>query len=164
MYNAQRQDWALWFQAQGVESLGRQAAGGPSFDDQTPLIGAALSSQGVALVTEALASPESKRGRLVAVTDATWPQEFAYRLVCPQTTADQPKVTVFRQWLLAESAPSSTTRTGSVTDGPMPRPSATAAPALPASVPPERPAPGKPRAPRAARAGAGCAGSRRSSE
>ena len=66
MYNAQHQDWALWFQAQGVEPLGRQTAGGPSFDDQTLLNGAALSSQGVALVTEALASPESKRGRLVA--------------------------------------------------------------------------------------------------
>lgn len=148
LHDAQRQDWALWFQAQGVESVARGAMSGPSFDDQTLLIRAALSGLGVALVTEALAAPELQRGGLAAVTDAASPQEFAYWLVCPYATADQPKVAAFRHWLVGESERSPTT-------------AALAAGPAPASV---LAAPAKPRAPRAARQAAASAGSRRSSE
>jgi LysR family glycine cleavage system transcriptional activator len=168
LHDAQRQDWALWFQAQGVEAVARGAMSGPSFDDQTLLIRAASSGQGVALVTEALAAPELECGGLVAVTDAAWPQEFAYWLVSPQAGADQPKVAAFRHWLLAESAqPISAKRTewdAPVLPKPKRRRPATAALAVPPCVPPRRAAPAKPRAPRAATQGGGSAGSPPSSE
>jgi LysR family transcriptional regulator, glycine cleavage system transcriptional activator len=102
LQDAERQDWALWFQAQGVASLTHVALSGVSFDDQTLLMRAAASDQGIALVTETLARPELERGALVRVLDVAWPQEFAYWLVCPRVTADQPKVVAFREWLLEE--------------------------------------------------------------
>ena len=102
LHDADRQDWALWFQAQGVADLGHVASSGISFDDQMLLIRAAASHQGVALVTETLASPELDQGTLVRVVDVAWPQEFSYWLACPRATADQPKVAAFRGWLLEE--------------------------------------------------------------
>jgi len=100
LHDAGRQDWALWFQAQGVGELGQAASGGISLDDQMLLIHAAASGQGIALVTETLARRELDRGSLVRVLDLGWPQEFAYWLVCPRATADQRKIVVFREWLM----------------------------------------------------------------
>ena len=102
LQDAERQDWSLWFQAQGVADLGDAASNGISFDDQMLMIRAAASHQGIALVTETLARPELDQGSLVRVLDVAWPQEFSYWLVCPRTTADQPKIVVFRDWLLQE--------------------------------------------------------------
>jgi LysR family transcriptional regulator, glycine cleavage system transcriptional activator len=102
LQDAERQDWALWFQAQGVEDVTQTALSGISFDDQILLMRAAASNQGIALVTETLARPELERGNLVRVLDVDWPQEFAYWLVGPRATADQPKVVAFRDWLLDE--------------------------------------------------------------
>ena len=102
LHDSERQDWALWFQAYGVADLGNMAASGISFDDQTLLIRAAASHQGVALVSEPLARPELEQGSLVRVLSVAWPQEFSYWLVCPRATAEQPKIVAFRDWLLAE--------------------------------------------------------------
>jgi LysR family transcriptional regulator, glycine cleavage system transcriptional activator len=102
LHDAERQDWALWFQAQGVVDVSHAALEGISFDDQTLLMRAAASDQGVALVTETLARPELDRGTLVRVLDVAWPQEFAYWLVYPRASANQPKTVAFRDWLLEE--------------------------------------------------------------
>jgi LysR family glycine cleavage system transcriptional activator len=102
LQDAERQDWALWFQAQGVEDITETALSGISFDDQILLMQAAASNQGIALVTETLARPELERGTLVRVLDVDWPQEFAYWLVGPRATADQRKIVAFRDWLLDE--------------------------------------------------------------
>jgi len=103
LHDAQRRDWALWFQAHGVHPIPREALTGPSLDDQILLIQAAVSGQGVALATEVLARPELARRSLVKAIDLAWPQEFAYWLVYLDTHADQPKITAFRQWVLAQS-------------------------------------------------------------
>jgi LysR family glycine cleavage system transcriptional activator len=102
LQDSEREDWALWFQAQGVADLGDAASSGISFDDQMLLIRAAASHQGIALVTETLARPELDQGSLVRVLDVAWPQEFSYWLVCPRATVDQPKIVAFRDWLLHE--------------------------------------------------------------
>jgi LysR family glycine cleavage system transcriptional activator len=104
LHDASRQDWPLWFQAQGVTDVSHAASSGISFDDQTLLIRAAASDQGTALVTDTLARAELDHGTLVRVLDVAWPQEFAYWLVCPRATADQPKIVAFRDWLVSESA------------------------------------------------------------
>ena len=78
------------------------ALSGISFDDQMLLIRAAASNQGIALVTETLARPELEQRQLVRVLDVDWPQEFAYWLVGPRATAEQPKIVAFRDWLLDE--------------------------------------------------------------
>ena len=102
LHDAERQDWALWFQTQGVGELDQAVSSGISFDDQMLLIRAATSSQGIALVTETLARPELDRGSLVRVLDIGWPQEFAYWLVCPRATADQLKIVAFREWVIEQ--------------------------------------------------------------
>jgi LysR family glycine cleavage system transcriptional activator len=104
LHDVARQDWALWFQAQGVADAGHAAARGISFDDQMLLIRAAASHQGIALVSETLARPELEQRSLVRAIDVAWPQEFAYWLVCPRATAEQPKIAAFRTWLLSERA------------------------------------------------------------
>jgi LysR family glycine cleavage system transcriptional activator len=104
LHDAERQDWALWFQAQGVTDVGHTASTGISFDDQMLLIRAAASDQGIALVTETLARRELDLGNLLRVLDVAWPQEFAYWLVCPRPTAEQPKIVAFRDWLISERA------------------------------------------------------------
>ena len=102
LHDAERQDWSLWFQAQGVADVGHAASSGISFDDQMLLIRAAASHQGVALVTETLARAELEQGSLVRALDVEWSQEFAYWLVCPRVIAEQPKIVAFREWLLEE--------------------------------------------------------------
>jgi LysR family glycine cleavage system transcriptional activator len=102
LHDAERQDWALWFQAQGVADVDHAASSGISFDDQMLLIRAAASHQGIALVTETLARAELDQGSLVRALDVAWPQEFAYWLVSPRATADQPKIAAFRDWLVHE--------------------------------------------------------------
>jgi len=102
LQDAERQDWALWFQAQGIADSGDAASHGISFDDQTLLMSAAASGHGIALVTETLARSELDRGSLVRVLDIAWPQEFSYWLACPRATAGQHKIVAFRSWLLDE--------------------------------------------------------------
>lgn len=105
LLDAQRRDWALWFQALGVHPIPKEALIGPSLDDQMLLIQAAASGQGVALATEVLARPELARRSLVRAIDLDWPQEFAYWLVYPAANAHQPKFAAIRQWLSTQSEP-----------------------------------------------------------
>jgi len=37
------------------------------------------------------------------IFDLNLPTEFAYYFVCPEATADRPKIRAFREWLLAEA-------------------------------------------------------------
>jgi LysR family glycine cleavage system transcriptional activator len=104
LHDTERQEWALWFQAQGVTDVSHAASTGISFDDQMLLIRAAASDQGIALVTETLARRELDNGNLVRLLDVAWPQEFSYWLVCPRPTAEQPKIVAFRDWLISERA------------------------------------------------------------
>jgi LysR family glycine cleavage system transcriptional activator len=94
-------DWRTWLLAAGVESV--DATRGPVFTDSSMLIQAAVAAQGVALARGALAADDLAAGRLVRPFKLSLPVEFAYYIVCPETTADRPKVAAFRQWLLQES-------------------------------------------------------------
>ena len=55
-------------------------------------------------MTETLARPELEQGSLVRAVDVAWPQEFAYWLVSPRSTAEQPKIAALRAWLISERA------------------------------------------------------------
>jgi LysR family glycine cleavage system transcriptional activator len=96
--DADRKGWRLWFEAQGIEDAG--PARGPSFDDAGLLLQAVLAGQGAALLPAAMMAPEIARGRLVQLSKATWLEDFAYYLVCPEGSRDRPKVAAFRDWLL----------------------------------------------------------------
>lgn len=94
-------DWRTWLLAAGVDRV--DPTRGPIFTDSSMLIQAAMAGQGVALARGVLAADELAAGRLVRPFTLSLPTEYAYYLVCPQNTAEQPKIAAFRDWLLDEA-------------------------------------------------------------
>jgi LysR family glycine cleavage system transcriptional activator len=94
-------DWRTWLLAAGVDRV--DPARGPIFTDSSMLIQAAMAAQGVALARGVLAADELAAGRLVRPFTLSLPTEYAYYLVCPVNTAEQPKIAAFRDWLLGEA-------------------------------------------------------------
>jgi LysR family glycine cleavage system transcriptional activator len=68
------------------------------------VIDAAVDGQGVALARTTLAAWDLLGGRLVRPFAAALPISKTYWIVCPKATATLPKITTFRDWLLAEAA------------------------------------------------------------
>jgi LysR family glycine cleavage system transcriptional activator len=102
VHDADRKDWQLWLQAQGIAEIG--APHGPAFDDSALLLQAVLVGQGAGLLPAAMAAPALAEGRLVKLVDITWPQAFAYYLVYPEVSHELPKVAAFRTWILRAAA------------------------------------------------------------
>jgi LysR family glycine cleavage system transcriptional activator len=93
--------WELWLRLAGVSGVA--ARRGPVFTDSALVVQAAAEGQGVALARRVLAAGDLAAGRLIQPFDVSIPHDLAYYLVCPEATADQPKIVAFRGWLLAES-------------------------------------------------------------
>jgi len=94
--------WQLWLELAGVEKV--DARRGPIFTDGAIVVQAAAEGQGVALARSVLAAGDLAAGRLVQPFNVSIPYDLAYYLVCPEATADRPKIQRFREWLLAEAA------------------------------------------------------------
>jgi LysR family transcriptional regulator, glycine cleavage system transcriptional activator len=94
--------WELWLELAGVQSI--PVRRGPIFTDGAMVVQAAADGQGVALARRQLAAGDLAAGRLVQPFDVSIPQDLAYYLVCPEASAERPKVRRFREWLLAEAA------------------------------------------------------------
>jgi len=94
-------DWRTWLLAAGVDRV--DPARGPIFTDSSMLIQAAMAAQGVALARGVLAADELAAGRLVRPFTLSLSTAYAYYLVCPVNTAEQPKIAAFRDWLLDEA-------------------------------------------------------------
>lgn len=96
--------WHCWFALAGVEAgniadrpavrLGMQQLQGT----------AALSGQGIALLTPDLWSDDIAAGRLVAPFDIVGQEKGGLWLVYPESKRRSPKVRAFREWVLAEIA------------------------------------------------------------
>ncbi len=101
LHDDSRTDWTMWFLAAGIE--GGEPTRGPAFTDSSLVLQAAVDGQGVALGRSALAAADLAAGRLVRPFDLSLEAKYAYYLVCPQATAESPKIASFRAWLLAET-------------------------------------------------------------
>ena len=97
-----RRDWGQWLEAADVTTTGIER--GPIFNQAHMAIDAAIEGQGIALTRTALAAWDLFAGRLVRPFPLALKAPYAYWIVCPKTTADLPKISVFREWLLAEAA------------------------------------------------------------
>jgi LysR family glycine cleavage system transcriptional activator len=104
LHEPERQDWHLWFQAQGVHEIALPR--GPTFDDSNLLLQAALAGQGAALLPSALIVGQETTGRVRRLSHIVWPERFAYYLVCQESQQDQRKIRAFREWILTEAAAS----------------------------------------------------------
>ena len=104
--------WRTWLLAAGLPEI--DPTRGPIFTDSSHLVEAAVEGQGVALARGALAAADLSAGRLTrpfalglpAVADLYagrltrpfalgLPAAFAYYVVCPEATAETPKVKAF---------------------------------------------------------------------
>jgi len=97
-------DWSSWLRAAGVDDI--DAGRGLRFSDESMALQAAVQGQGVALGNTALVADDLAAGRLVWPFALCLPTMFAYYVVCPEGRADEPTITAFRDWLLAEGASS----------------------------------------------------------
>ena len=105
VHDADRKDWHLWFQTQGIDDFG--APRGPAFDDTNLLRQAVLAEQGAGLLPAAIVARDLAKGRLVRLAEILWPEEFAYYLVYPQALRERPKVAAFRSWIISAAAAAS---------------------------------------------------------
>ena len=98
-------DWRMWLLAARVEGV--DPVRGPAFSHSNLLLQAAIDGQGVALGRTLLVAAEIAAGRLVKPFELSLPASFAYYIVCPEATAERPKIVAFRAWLIEEAGETS---------------------------------------------------------
>ncbi len=96
-----RDDWRLWFAAQGLEIDWRR---GPLLIDTAIAVQAAVAGKGIILVRRSLVGDELAGKRLVAPLPQGLSKGMAYYLVYLPEAIGQPAVRAFRTWLLAAVA------------------------------------------------------------
>lgn len=96
-----RPDWEAWLEAAGVEGV--DASRGLHFNHVSLAMEAAADGHGVVLSLMPLAAEDLAAGRLVVPFEFSLPVPYAYYVVCPEETAEQPEIAAFREWLLTEA-------------------------------------------------------------
>ncbi len=94
-------DWADWLKALGAGHI--EVRDGPRFTYTHMSLQAAAAGLGIALGNNVLAGGDLTSGLLVRPFAELVPSLFAYWLVCPEATAERPKLKAFRDWVTAES-------------------------------------------------------------
>ena len=97
-----RADWANWLQAAGIDDAA--VIHGPVLNRASMVIDAAMNGQGIALARTTLVAWDVINGRLVRPFPESLRLSKLYWIVCPKATATLPKITTFREWLLAEAS------------------------------------------------------------
>lgn len=100
LHDEHREDWLLWFEAQGVSNVDCNA--GVVFTDSNAAIEAALAGLGYALVRRALVVPELASGHLLCVKAPSLRTPLAYHLVYRAETLIDPALRSFRDWIVAQ--------------------------------------------------------------
>jgi len=102
LHDLSSRGWKEWLDMAGATHV--RADRGPFFNMTSMALDAAVTGQGVALARRALATQDLLAGRLIRPFALSLTSERGYFIVCPQATADSPKIVRFRDWLLAENA------------------------------------------------------------
>lgn len=97
-------NWRMWMAAAGVDDFDDSRT--VVFGTSTDAVQAALDGNAVALADFAMVANDLSEGRLVRPFELSIrvAPEFAYFLVYPQATADDPRIVAFREWILEEVA------------------------------------------------------------
>jgi LysR family glycine cleavage system transcriptional activator len=95
-------DWRLWLTAAGLPAdISKQP--GLSFDLIFLTVQAAIDGSGIAMGRTSYVRDDIAKGRLVVPFEIALPADAGFYLVSPETKADPPKLTSFRQWLKASA-------------------------------------------------------------
>jgi len=101
LHDFNRQDWLLWFEAQGVD--GPHAKKGPAFSENHLIVRAAVAGQGLAHVRDIYVDDDLRSQRLLKALTVKWPAQFAYYAVATSAALQKPAVRRFRDWLVEEA-------------------------------------------------------------
>lgn len=101
LHDESPEDWRVWLRHHDVSGVDPER--GPVFNDAAMALQVAIAGQGVAMSRRVLVADDLAAGRLVKPFDLDLPYQLAYYVVCPEATAQRPKVAHFREWLLAEA-------------------------------------------------------------
>lgn len=96
-------EWKTWFLSLGVTIENPLRV--RRFGDTNLTIQGAMTGLGITLVWRSLVVDEIRAGRLVQLFDSALPTNHGYHLVMPPNRLNMPKVSAFRDWLLAQSQP-----------------------------------------------------------
>jgi LysR family glycine cleavage system transcriptional activator len=99
-------DWPMWLRSAAVVDI--DAERGPRFTQHSMALQAAIEGQGVALGTTSHVVDALAAGRLIWPFDHCLPTHFAYYIVSPRETANEPAIAAFREWLIGEAARTAT--------------------------------------------------------
>jgi LysR family glycine cleavage system transcriptional activator len=94
--------WQPWFVAAGLDWP--EPTRGPTFNDASHVMQAAIEGQGIALARTSLIGNDLANGVLVRLFEATVPAPTRYFLVYPPQRADSPKLRQFGAWIRKEIA------------------------------------------------------------
>jgi LysR family glycine cleavage system transcriptional activator len=94
--------WSRWFEAAEVPVS--TPLHGPVLNRASMVIDAAVDGQGVALARTTLAAWDLVNRRLVRPFLVSLRLSKTYWIICPKVTAALPKISAFREWLVAEAA------------------------------------------------------------
>ncbi|MBR0983726.1 transcriptional regulator GcvA [Bradyrhizobium liaoningense] len=98
--NANSDDWRLWLTAAGLPAdIARHP--GITFDMIFMTIQAAIDGIGVAMGRTSYVQDDIAKGRLVVPFKIALPADAGFYLVAPEGRREAPKLTAFRQWMLA---------------------------------------------------------------
>ncbi|MCK1422561.1 transcriptional regulator GcvA [Bradyrhizobium sp. 180] len=98
--NANSDDWRLWLTAAGLPAdIARQP--GITFDMIFMTIQAAIDGIGVAMGRTSYVQDDIAKGRLVVPFKIALPADAGFYLVSPEGRREAPKLTAFRDWMIA---------------------------------------------------------------
>ncbi len=100
LHDEHREDWRLWFEAQGISNVDCNA--GVVFTDSNAAIEAALAGLGYALVRRALVASEIAGGQLLCVKSKVLRTPLAYHLVYRVETLIDLPLRSFRDWIVEQ--------------------------------------------------------------
>ncbi|WP_428623186.1 transcriptional regulator GcvA [Sedimenticola sp.] len=97
-------DWQEWFSAAGIEPLDLEKAIG--FQSSPLMLDAVEAGLGYGIVSRHLIQQELASGRVVIPLEIHATGSNGYYLVYPESRNNDPKVALFRDWVLAQIKPS----------------------------------------------------------
>jgi LysR family glycine cleavage system transcriptional activator len=97
-------NWRMWMAAAGVNDFDDTRCVG--FPDSSHVVQAVIEGGGVGLADLNMIANDLADGRLVRVLDIgiSVAPEYAYHLVYPESSSDDPRIIAFREWMLTETA------------------------------------------------------------
>jgi LysR family glycine cleavage system transcriptional activator len=96
-------NWRMWMAAAGIDDF--DDSGCLAFSDSSHVVQAVIEGGAVGLADLAMIANDLSQGRLVRLFDIglSVPPEYAYHLVYPERSSQDPRVLAFREWMLGEA-------------------------------------------------------------